>query len=87
MLFTDILGVVLAGGGSRRMGRDKAVLSWTGTTLVQRAVEVLAEVCGEVVIGGPDRLARPGVEVVADVFSGRGRWVIRGRDTRAMGRL
>ena len=69
---SDILGVVLAGGASRRMGRDKAVLPWTGTTLVHRAAAVLAEVCGEVVIAGPAALAPTGAEAVADVFPGRG---------------
>ncbi len=72
MSSSDILGVVLAGGASRRMGRDKAVLPWTGTTLAHRAAAVLAEACGEVVVAGPTDLARDGVETVADVFAGRG---------------
>ena len=69
---SDILGVVLAGGASRRMGVDKAALTWTDTTLAHRAAAVLAEVCAEVVIAGPARLARAGLEAVADVFPGRG---------------
>lgn len=72
MRVSDILGVVLAGGASRRMGRDKAALPWTGTTLARRAAGVLAEVCGQVVIAGPAALAPDGVEAVADVFPGRG---------------
>lgn len=72
MIFSDILGVVLAGGASRRMGRDKAVLPWTGTTLVHRAATVLAQVCGEVVIAGPAALARAGRQTVADHFPGQG---------------
>jgi molybdopterin-guanine dinucleotide biosynthesis protein A len=72
MISSDILGVVLAGGASRRMGRDKAVLPWTGTTLAHRAAELLAEACGEVVIAGPAKLARADLEVVADVFPDHG---------------
>jgi molybdopterin-guanine dinucleotide biosynthesis protein A len=72
MIFSDILGVVLAGGASRRMGHDKALLPWTGTTLAHRAAEVLSEVCGDVVIAGPDELALADVETVADLFPGLG---------------
>ena len=71
MTTSDILGVVLAGGAGRRMGHDKAVLPWQGTTLVERAGALLTEVFAEVVISGPPgRVA--GTESVADRFPGRG---------------
>jgi molybdopterin-guanine dinucleotide biosynthesis protein A len=69
MSLSNIMGVVLAGGASRRMGQDKAMLPWTGTTLTHRAAELLAEVCSEVVVAGPPALARPDLETVADVFA------------------
>ena len=72
MVLDDILGLVLAGGGSRRMGRDKALLPWTGATLVDRAVDVLGEVFGEVVVAGPRGVARAGVETIPDLYPGRG---------------
>lgn len=68
----DTLGVVLAGGASRRMGRDKASLPWSGGTLAARAVAVLAEACGEVVVAGPTGVAPPGFEAVPDLLPGRG---------------
>ena len=68
---SDILGVVLAGGASRRMGRDKAGLEWQGTSLARRAAGVLADVFGEVVVAGP-RSAAAGMESVDDRFAGRG---------------
>jgi molybdopterin-guanine dinucleotide biosynthesis protein A len=68
----DILGVVLAGGASRRLGRDKAALPWTGTTLARRAAAVLAEACGEVVVAGPAGSAPTGIEAVPDRFPGCG---------------
>ena len=53
----DVCGYVLAGGVSSRMGRDKAFLEIAGKPLVQRAVEVLQPVCGDVkILAGSDRL-------------------------------
>ena len=45
-----ILGVVMAGGASRRMGLDKCKLEFEGQTLVARSGSVLAPVCDEVVV-------------------------------------
>src|SRR5690348_14599122 len=49
-------GFVLAGGRSRRMGRDKALLEWRGGTLLQHMTGLLATVCNPVLVVGRDEL-------------------------------
>lgn len=48
------LGVVLAGGKSSRMGRDKAWLTFFGQPMLCRVADVLARVTGEILISGRD---------------------------------
>jgi molybdopterin-guanine dinucleotide biosynthesis protein A len=67
----DIAGVVLAGGASRRMGRDKATVRLPGTneTLLDRAVRHLAEAGADrvvIAIGTPGRLGPLPWEEVGD---------------------
>jgi len=63
---TGPVGVVLAGGSSRRMGRDKALLPLLGETLPARAARRLAAVCPEVLIADRGRGLLPGVPSLAD---------------------
>ncbi|MXZ46019.1 MAG: molybdenum cofactor guanylyltransferase [Chloroflexi bacterium] len=56
----SVAGIVLAGGGSRRMGEDKCMLDLGGRTLLQRAVDTLDAVADEVVaVTGPGRPPPP----------------------------
>ena len=70
----DLTGVVMAGGMSRRLGRDKALLELGGQTLLARAVAALEAVVGEVIIVGPPERAEHahGVRVVPDAYPGTG---------------
>jgi molybdopterin-guanine dinucleotide biosynthesis protein A len=67
-------GIVLAGGASRRMGRDKAWIELDGKPLVQRVIEALGQVCDEVIVVANERAKfEPlGVRIVGDEYPGTG---------------
>jgi len=67
----DVTGVILAGGRSTRMGRDKATLMLDGKSLFQRMLSMMQSVFGRVLIAGdrPD-LATPAVPCVPDIYPG-----------------
>lgn len=73
-------GYALAGGQSRRMGRDKALLSYGGATLLEHTLSRLKTVCGDVrILCGPThRYATFGVEVETDPGIGPLGAVLRG---------
>jgi molybdopterin-guanine dinucleotide biosynthesis protein A len=51
----DASGIILAGGASRRMGRDKATLDFAGQTLLEVTAQSVAAVCKEVIIASGNR--------------------------------
>ena len=63
-----VSAAIMAGGKSRRMGRDKAWLDLgDGRPIVRRAIDVLGEVADEViVVANDERFQRLGVRVVPD---------------------
>lgn len=66
-------GVVLAGGRSRRMGRDKALIGYRGRTLLANALAILRPHVEQLfVIGDPERHGAAGVEVFKDDIPGLG---------------
>lgn len=66
-------GFVLAGGASRRMGRDKALLEIGGEPLFLRAANLLkAHVDPVVLLGAPDQYASAGFLTLPDRSPGRG---------------
>ncbi len=74
MVIEGTLGAVLAGGRSRRLGQDKALISSRGTTLVERAVSLLGVLFSRVVLVAPRRpdYEALGVERIADRFPDAG---------------
>lgn len=67
-------GALLAGGRSRRLGRDKALLRLGGETLIARAARALVAVADEVAIVGAGQgdYSSLGLPVIADERPGLG---------------
>jgi len=67
----DVTGVILAGGRSSRMGRDKALLEVDGVPLFERVLAAMTPLFSTLVIAGdrPD-LARPGLPCIPDRYPG-----------------
>ncbi|CAB4801592.1 unannotated protein [freshwater metagenome] len=68
----DLVGAVLTGGASRRMGRDKAVIQIEGARMVDRVAAALAAAgCSNVVAVGPRQLAGD-LAHIDDLYPGEG---------------
>ena len=74
----DITAVVLAGGMSRRLGRNKAVELFDGETLIRRAIRRMRRVAGNIMVVANDEsrvaeLDLPNdVAAVLDEYPGKG---------------
>ena len=68
----DITGIILIGGKSRRMGRDKAFLEVAGKPLFERVLEVFRESFAQVVLVGnrEETFAGYGLPVLPDIYPG-----------------
>jgi molybdopterin-guanine dinucleotide biosynthesis protein A len=66
--------VVLAGGESRRMGQNKALIPFLDQPLIERVVKRLAPYADEllVITNNPELYAFLGVQLVPDILPGRG---------------
>ncbi len=65
----NITGIILAGGKSKRFGRDKALYEYNGKPLVRYSIDVLEPLCGKIFISANNRideLESMGYEVVQD---------------------
>lgn len=91
MMTGRVAGVVLAGGASRRMGRDKANLTvpgmFAGLTLVEHLVSVLAQCCHPVFVVAAQGQSLPdlAVQVLRDEVPGLGPLPALGLGLRAAG--
>jgi len=70
--FHNITGVILIGGKSRRMGRDKAFLEVAGKPLFERVLEVFRKSFAKVVLvgGGEERFSGYDLPVMTDIYPG-----------------
>lgn len=71
---TGVTGVILAGGASRRMGSNKALLKIGGQTLIERVYATMAALFPDVVIvtSTPQTYAFIPCRTVADIYPGAG---------------
>jgi molybdopterin-guanine dinucleotide biosynthesis protein A len=68
-----VAGYILAGGGSTRFGRDKALVEVGGTPMLERMIELLRSVTRQVkIVAAPGKYAAFGAEVVEDRWPGEG---------------
>jgi len=74
MYNVKISGIILAGGKSSRMGKNKALLEIDGLTLIERVAAIMSGVCSEIIIAGDSSgtLNRPGCRSVPDIYPGCG---------------
>lgn len=69
----DLSGIVLAGGMSRRMGRDKSSLDLAGRSLLALQVEKMRSLgIRDILISGAGLPSLPGTRPVADIVPGQG---------------
>lgn len=69
-----VSGIILVGGGSRRMGQDKALLALSGQRLIDRVADLLGGVADDLLVVGSDveRYRSAHWRVVPDAFPGAG---------------
>jgi molybdenum cofactor guanylyltransferase len=65
---------IQAGGESRRMGRDKALIPFLGRPLILRVIERLAPIADEIIVttNKPEDYGFLGLPLFPDIFPGRG---------------
>ena len=68
----DVVGFILAGGKSTRMGMDKAFVGFDGCTLLARALDSVRSVTSNVCIVGAQEKFSGFAPVVEDIFRDRG---------------
>ena len=74
VVYPDLCAVLLAGGRSRRMGFEKALITVRGKALVQNLAEVVLPLAGEVVLSANegDLYQFLKLPIVRDIYPGQG---------------
>ena len=69
--YPEVTGVLLAGGKSRRMGQDKALLEIFGESMFNRTLKLIQSLFPKVLVaGGRPDLGSPGIPVISDIYPG-----------------
>jgi len=68
----DTTGLILVGGKSSRMGRDKAMLPLSGKLLIDKVLDTMRTCLRRVILVGdhPERFEGYGLEIYPDIFPG-----------------
>ena len=71
---SQVTGIVLAGGKSRRFGSNKALFEYRGKKLIDYSIAVLQQLCGQILLSTnePEKFAFTGLTTVPDLFPGCG---------------
>ncbi|MEZ6175895.1 MAG: molybdenum cofactor guanylyltransferase [Candidatus Scalinduaceae bacterium] len=66
--------VILAGGKSSRMGRNKAFLKIQGKTFIERQIDLLREIFDKIIVSAntPSEYTFLNIPVIKDVYPGKG---------------
>jgi molybdopterin-guanine dinucleotide biosynthesis protein A len=68
-----VAGYILAGGGSTRFGRDKALVEVDGQAMLARMMKLMRSVTRDLkLVATPDKYAEFGAQLVADGWPGQG---------------
>lgn len=65
----ELTGIILAGGKSSRMGKDKGLCQFNGKALVSYAIETMKPLCGNLIISAnhfPEKYKQYGIPVISD---------------------
>lgn len=67
-------GIILAGGKSTRMGRDKAFININGVSIIDNTINVFRKIFSEIIIvsNTPHKYVYTGIRVVSDLIPGSG---------------
>jgi molybdopterin-guanine dinucleotide biosynthesis protein A len=73
-MYSDITGVVLAGGKSSRMGVDKSLLKLGKKKMIEIAVELMKSIFSEVIIitNSPEKYKFLSLPLFTDIYEGKG---------------
>jgi molybdopterin-guanine dinucleotide biosynthesis protein A len=71
--FNNVTGVILAGGKSRRMGTDKALLDVGSSSMIKRVAQEMARLFKSILVAGSkDDYLDLGMPVISDIYPGCG---------------